>query len=69
MNTLDKYLEKHNLKRAQLARNTGISTSTWQSVSERPLDRWTIRQIRALANSTGLATTTVLRELEALEDG
>ena len=69
MNTLDKYLDRHNLKRAQLARDTGISTSTWQSVSERQLDRWTVRQIKALASSMGLATTTALRELEELEDG
>lgn len=64
---LDKWLEDQNLTRYQLARASGISATTWQHVNERPLDRWTVKQIRALATCTGRAASTVLKELETLD--
>ena len=64
---LDKWLEDQSLTRYQLARASGISATTWQHVKERPLDRWTVKQIRAIAKCTGIAPATVLRELETLD--
>ena len=64
---LDTYLQAHELTRYQLAQNSGISATTWQSVNDRPLDRWTVKQIRALATCTGRAASTVLKELETLD--
>lgn len=66
---LDKYLEGHSLTRYQLAKETGISQSTWARANTHALDRWTVKQVRALASTTGLSAATLLRELEALENG
>jgi hypothetical protein len=38
---LDKYLEAHGLTRYRLAKESGISQTTWFNVNSRPLDRWT----------------------------
>lgn len=64
---LDKYLEAHGLTRYRLAKESGISATTWFHTNSRPLDRWTVKQIRAIAKCTGIAPATVLRELEALD--
>jgi len=61
---LDKYLEAHGLTRYKLAKESGISQTTWFNVSSRPLDRWTVKQVRVLAACTGVTSITALRELE-----
>ncbi|WP_440964393.1 XRE family transcriptional regulator [Pediococcus pentosaceus] len=63
---LDKYLETHGLTRYQLAKKSGISQTTWFNVNSRPLDRWTVKQVRVLAACTGVASITALQELEEL---
>ncbi|MFU0836701.1 MAG: HTH cro/C1-type domain-containing protein [Lactiplantibacillus plantarum] len=67
MEVLDKYLRAHGLTRYQLAKESGISPTTWFNVNTRPLDRWTVKQVRALAASTGVTSTAALRELENID--
>ena len=64
---LDKYIEAYGLTRYQLSKKSGISQTTWFNVNTRPLDRWTVKQVQALAKSTGVASSTVLRKLEEIE--
>lgn len=64
---LDKYLEAHGLTRYQLAKNSGISSTTWFNVNSRLLDRWTVKQVRALAACTGVSSITALRKLEEID--
>lgn len=64
---LDQYLEAHDLTRYQLAKESGISQTTWLNANNRPLGRWTVKQVRALAACTGVASSTALRELEAID--
>ena len=66
---LDKYLKTHSLTRYQLAKKSGISQTTWFNANQRPLDRWTVKQVRALAACTGVAASTALRELETIDRG
>jgi len=61
---LDKYLEAHGLTRYKLAKESGISQTTWFNVSSRPLDSWTVKQVTVLAACTGVTSITALRELE-----
>ena len=63
---LDKYLEVHGLTRYQLAKKSGIRQTTWFNVNSRPLNRWTVKQVQALAKCTGVSSSTVLRELEKI---
>lgn len=65
---LDKYLEQHDMTRYQLAKESGIRATTWQSVNDRELNRWTVKQVRALAACMGRAASTVLSELEELDN-
>lgn len=64
---LDKYIEAYGLTRYQLAKKSGISQTTWFNVNTRPLDRWTVKQVQALAKSTGVESSTALRKLEEIE--
>ena len=64
---LDKYLEAHGLTRYQLAKDSGISPTTWFNVNSRLLDRWTVKQVRALAECTGVSSITALRKLEEID--
>ena len=64
---LDQYLKAHGITRYQLAKDSGISQTTWFNVNIRPLDRWTVKQVQALAACTGVASITALRELEAID--
>lgn len=64
---LDKYLEAHGLTRYQLAKDSGISPTTWFNVNSRLLDRWTVKQVRALAACTGVSSITALRKLEEID--
>ena len=64
---LDKYLEEHSLTRYKLAKESGISSTTWFNVNSRPLDRWTVKQVRAIATCTGVTSITALRELEDID--
>ncbi|MEE6674847.1 XRE family transcriptional regulator [Pediococcus acidilactici] len=65
---LDKYLKAHGLTRYQLAKKSGINQTTWFNVNLRPIDRWTVKQVQALATSTGVSLTTVLLELEEISN-
>lgn len=64
---LDKYLEAHRLTRYRLAKESGISQTTWFNASKRPLDRLTVKQVRAIAACTGVTASTALRELETID--
>lgn len=64
---LDKYLEAHGLTRYKLAKDSGISQTTWFNVNSRSLDRWTVKQVRVLAACTGVTSSTALRKLEEIE--
>ncbi|MDY0838984.1 XRE family transcriptional regulator [Lacticaseibacillus paracasei] len=64
---LDKYLEAHNLTRYRLAKESGISQTTWFNTNSRPLDRWTVKQVRALAACTGVSSSTALRKLDEID--
>jgi hypothetical protein len=64
---LDKYLEAHNLTRYRLAKESGISQTTWFNANSRPLDRWTVKQVRALAACTGVSSSTALRKLDEID--
>lgn len=64
---LDKYLKVNGLTRYRLAKESGISQTTWLNANARPLDRWTVKQVRALATCTGVTSSTALRKLEEIE--
>ena len=64
---LDKYLEAHKLTRYRLAKESGISAVTWFHTNSRPLDRWTVKQVRAIAECTGVTPSTALQKLEEIE--
>ena len=64
---LDKYLETHGLTRYRLAKESGISATTWLHTNSRPLDRWTVKQVRAIAECTGVTPSTALQKLEEIE--
>lgn len=64
---LDKYLDAHSITRYKLAKESGISQTTWLNVNSRPLDRWTVKQVRALASCTGVTSSTTLQKLEAID--
>lgn len=64
---LDKYLEEYSLTRYRLAKESGISQTTWFNANKRPLDRLTVKQVRALAACTGVTSSTALRKLEQIE--
>ncbi|WP_225047399.1 helix-turn-helix domain-containing protein [Lacticaseibacillus kribbianus] len=66
-NTLDTYLSAHGLTRYQLAKQTGISASVWQTVNNKPFSKWKVSQVQALAEALGLASSTVMRDLEKIE--
>lgn len=68
MGILDKYLEEHGLTRYKLAKESGISQTTWFNVNSRPLDRWTVKQVQTLATCTGVTSNTALQELEELSN-
>ena len=64
---LDKYLEAHSLTRYRLAKESGISAATWFHTNSRPLDRWTVKQVRAIAECTGMTPSAALQKLEEIE--
>ena len=64
---LDKYLDGSGLTRYRLAKESGISAATWFHTNSRPLDRWTVKQVRAIAACTGVSSSTALQELEEIE--
>ena len=64
---LDKYLEAHSLTRYRLAKESGISASTWFHTNSRSLDHWTVKQVRAIAECTGVTPSTALQKLEEIE--
>lgn len=68
MGILDKYLEEYSLTRYRLAKESGISQTTWFNANKRPLDRLTVKQVRALAACTGVTSSTALRKLEEMEE-
>ena len=64
---LDKYIEAYGLTRYQLAKESGISAATWFHTNSRPLDRWTVKQVRAIAACTGVTPSAALKKLEEIE--
>lgn len=64
---LDKYLKAHGLTRYRLAKDSGINKVTWFNVNSRPLDRWTVKQVQAIAACIGVSSIDVLQELEEIE--
>ena len=64
---LDKYLETYGLTRYRLAKESGISATTWLHTNSRPLDRWTVKQVRAIAECTGVTSSAALQKLEEIE--
>jgi len=64
---LDKYLEERGLTRYKLAKESGISATTWLHTNSRPLDRWTVKQVRAIAECTGVTSSAALQKLEEIE--
>lgn len=65
---LDKYIEEYSLTRYRLAKESGISQTTWLNANKRPLDRLTVKQVQALAACTGVTASTALRKLEEMEE-
>ena len=64
---LDKYLEERGLTRYKLAKESGISAATWFHTNSRPLDRWTVKQVMAIAACTGVTPSMALQKLEDIE--
>ena len=64
---LDKYIGAYGLTRYQLAKESGISAATWFHTNSRPLDRWTVKQVRAIAECTGVTPSMALQKLEEIE--
>jgi hypothetical protein len=64
---LDDYLEAYSLTRYRLAKESGISQTTWFNANQRSLDHLTVKQVRALAACTGVTSSTALRKLEQIE--
>ena len=64
---LDKYLKAHNITRYRLAKESGISQTTWFNANKRSLDHLTVKQVRAIAACTGVTASTALRKLEEIE--
>lgn len=65
---LDDYLEAYSFTRYRLAKESGISQTTWFNANQRSLDRLTVKQVRALAACTGVTSSTALRKLEEMEE-
>lgn len=63
---LDKYLKAHNITRYRLAKESGISATTWFHTNSRPLDRWTVKQVQVLAKCTGVTSSEALQKLEEI---
>ena len=66
---LDKYLEAHGITRYQLAKDSGISQTTWFNVNIRPLERWTVKQVQVIAACTGVSSSVALSEMESINLG
>ena len=66
---LDQYLKAHGLTRYQLAKDSGISQTTWFNVNTRPLERWTVKQVQVIAECTKVKSSTALSELESIDRG
>ena len=64
---LDKYLEENGITRYRLSKESGISATTWLHANSRPLDRWTVKQVRAIAACTGVTPSAALQKLEEIE--
>ena len=69
MKTLDEYLRRHELTRYKLAKASGISANTWVSVNDKPLNRWTVKQVQAIADASERTAPDALKELQAIDHG
>ena len=65
---MQEYLSQHDLTINRVATLTGITQSTLQSASEKPIARSSVKLINAIAQAVGKDTGTVVNELFALED-
>lgn len=66
-NLLDDYLRLHNTNMYQLSLHSGIPESTIRNINTRPLNKWTVGQIRAIAHLLRKDKRTVLEELNEYE--
>lgn len=67
MKTLDEYLRRHELTRYKLAQTSGISANTWVAVNDRPLNRWTVKQVQAVADASKRSAPETLKELQEID--
>ena len=67
MNTLDEYLRRHELTRYKLAQTSGISATTWVAVNDKPLNRWTVKQVQAIADASERTAPDTLKELQEID--
>lgn len=63
---LDKYLEEYGITRYQLAKKSGIGQATWFHANNKPIERWKVKQVQALAKSTGVTASEALQKLEEI---
>ncbi|EAG4505939.1 hypothetical protein CBM20_14530 [Listeria monocytogenes] len=64
---LDEFLKTHNLTRYQLSKLTGISQNTLKDQNEKPLNKYSVSILRALALITEQQVTDVFTELAEIE--
>lgn len=64
---IDEYLEQKNLTRYKVTKISGIYSSTLTEASKRPINRLTVKTIKALAMATGDTPGQVLDSLIELE--
>lgn len=67
MNLLDQYLQNHNLKRYDVFKQTGLSQQMLASVNKKKISSYSVRVIKAIAETVGKGQGEVLEELILLE--
>lgn len=67
-NIMQEYLSQHDLTINRVATLTGITQSTLQSASEKPIARSSVKLISAIGQAVGKDTGTVINELFVMEE-
>lgn len=66
MNLLETYLRKHNTNMNQMHMVSGLPETTVRNLNKKPLNRWTLKQLDAVALTVNKKREVVMSELEDL---
>ena len=67
MNALDFYLQKHNCKRYDVHKKTGVSQQLLATHKSKQVEKYSVKVINAIAETLGTTPGDVLNELLAIE--